>query len=399
MIRRFLKSLEDPQYPLLAPNLWMLKKIGMILPEDKTAKICYLILHEIVTFFVITQYIELYVIRSDMDLVLTNLKISMLSIVCIVKSNTCVVWQKNWVEVINYITTTDKEERDDINPQRSSVLKSYTKYCRKITYFYWVLVFITFITVITTPFIKHLSETYIENIDPSELSDNFEHIFSSWVPFNKNEYPGSWITIAWHVFVCAYGAGTMAAFDVSAMVMMVFFGGKIDLLRLRCQGIFGNMEKGLSDEETSEMFLRLHRAHVLLLRYSRMFNSMLSPVMFLYVVMCSLMLCASAFQLTSARSATQKLLMAEYLVFGTVQLFMYCWHSNDVLYKSERVTLGPYESDWWKTSAKQQRSLLLLTGQLNKTIFFTAGPFTYLTLPTFITILKGAYSYYTLLRK
>ncbi|XP_050676140.1 uncharacterized protein LOC126973069 [Leptidea sinapis] len=34
---------------------------------------------------------------------------------------------------------------------------------------------------------------------------------------------------------------------------------------------------------------------------------------------------------------------------------------------------------------------------LSKTIKFTAGPFTNLTVATFINILKGAYSYYTLL--
>ncbi|KAG6439259.1 hypothetical protein O3G_MSEX000623 [Manduca sexta] len=121
--------------------------------------------------------------------------------------------------------------------------------------------------------------------------------------------------------------------------------------------------------------------------------------MFFYMVMCSLMLCASAYQLTSATNAAQKLLMAEYLVFGVAQLFLFCWHSNDVLIKNENVTLGPYESNWWSASLRQKKNVLILSGQLRISNKFSAGPFADLTLATFITIIKGAYSYYTLLRK
>ncbi|XP_063621030.1 odorant receptor 49b-like isoform X4 [Cydia splendana] len=121
--------------------------------------------------------------------------------------------------------------------------------------------------------------------------------------------------------------------------------------------------------------------------------------MFCYVVMCSLMICASAFQLTSATSIMQKLLMAEYLIFGIAQLFMFCWHSNDVIDKNEAVMMGPYESEWWAANLKQRNNVLILQGQLQIVHIYTAGPFTNLTLATFINILKGAYSYYTLFRK
>lgn len=89
--------------------------------------------------------------------------------------------------------------------------------------------------------------------------------------------------------------------------------------------------------------------------------------------------------------------MTEYLIFGVAQLFIYCWHSNDVFYASEQLMYGPYESTWWAKSVKYRKDLLLLTGQFKKSIVLSAGPFSKLTVTTFITILKGAYSYYTLL--
>lgn len=50
--------------------------------------------------------------------------------------------------------------------------------------------------------------------------------------------------------------------------------------------------------------------------------------------------------------------------------------------------MGPYESEWWASnvSAKQRKNVLLLAGQLSLVHNFTAGPFTHLTLSTFVTV-------------
>uniref|UniRef100_A0A0K8TU74 Odorant receptor n=1 Tax=Epiphyas postvittana TaxID=65032 RepID=A0A0K8TU74_EPIPO len=398
MIKSILDSLEDANRPLFGPNYWLLNKIGLILPDNTFERIYYILIHEIVTFFVFTQYMELYVIRSDLDLVLTNLKISMLSIVCVVKANTFVIWQNNWRQVIDYINSADKFERDNQDEAKRKIIHAYTKYCRRVTYFYWVLVFTTFVTVVTTPLMKwYSSSTFREGFRNG--TEAFPHIFSSWMPIDKEHSPGSWITVVWHTGLCAYGATIMAAYDTSVMVILVYFGGKLDLLRERCKEMLVVAGEVKTDKDADAAVKQLHEIHVMLLKHSRLFNSVLSPVMFVYVVMCSLMICASAFQLTSATNKTQKLLMAEYLIFGIAQLFMFCWHSNDVIYKSRNVMMGPYESKWWTASLQLRKSVVILQGQLRIVHIYTAGPFTDLTLSTFVAILKGAYSYYTLLRK
>lgn len=396
-MKAILLSLEDADRPFLGPNHWFLRIMGLILPKNKLTIIKYIILHELVTCFVITQYVELYVIQSNLDLVLTNLKISMLSVVCMVKVNTFVFWQKDWQEVLQYVTEADKFERNSRDPEKKKIINAYTSYCRRVTYFYWALVFTTFLTTTSSPLIKYLaSATFRENYHNG--TEQFPHIFSSWMPFDKYSFPGNWLTVLYHIVLCAYGAAIMGAYDTSIVVIMVFFGGKIDLLRVRCKQMLGK-ENEVSDVEFKNTIRQLHRIHVMLLKYTRLFNSLLSPVMFFYIFMCSFMLCASAYQMTSAQDAAQKLLMAEYLIFGIAQLFIFCWHSNDVLLKNENVAMGPYESNWWKASLQQRKDVIILSGQLRINNVFTAGPFTRLTLSTFITILKGAYSYYTLLRK
>nr|AST36264.1 putative odorant receptor OR29 [Hedya nubiferana] len=398
MINAFLKSLEDPDRPLFGPNYWLLNKIGLILPENSTQRLFAIIMHEVATYFVISQYMELFVIRSDLDLILTNLKISMLSTICVIKANTFVFWQNDWRQVINYITEADNFERENQDLAKGWIINSYTKYCRRVTYFYWGLVFTTSVTVTTAPLMKYYSSSKFRE-GFRNGTEAFPHIFSSWMPIDKEHSPGCWITVLWHIGICAYGATVAAAYDTCVMVLLVYFRGKLELLRIRCREMLGTCGQGISDEDTISAVRQLHQIHVLLLKHSRLFNSLLSPVMFFYVVMCSLMICASAFQLTSATDTTQKLLMAEYLIFAIAQLFMFCWHSNDVIYKSEEVMLGPYESEWWAAGLRQRKSILLLQGQMQIVHIYTAGPFTNLTLSTFVAILKGAYSYYTLLRK
>lgn len=265
MIRSFIASLEDPQKPLLGPNYWLLKKMGLILEKNNLYKAIYILIHELVTFFVVTQYMELYVIRSDLDEVLTNLKISMLSIVCIVKANTFVFWQKSWKELIEYVTEADIYERDTNDTRKVNILNSYTNYCRRVIHFYWILVFITFVTVISTPLIKFLSSaTYREAFFNG--TEHFPHIFSAWTPFDKYSFPGNWFTVFSHIVLCAYGAGIMAAYDTVIIVIMVFFGGKLELLRERCKTIFSFKGSSVSDEQAGRALRELHNLHVLLMK-------------------------------------------------------------------------------------------------------------------------------------
>nr|AXY83410.1 putative odorant receptor 41 [Conopomorpha sinensis] len=65
---------------------------------------------------------------------------------------------------------------------------------------------------------------------------------------------------------------------------------------------------------------------------------------------------------------------------------------------SNSVMSGAFESQWWR-KPYCRKEMNILTVQLSKCLIFTAGPFFNLTLATFINILKGASSYYTLITK
>nr|AIT69897.1 olfactory receptor 47 [Ctenopseustis herana] len=395
MLKEFLNRLRTEEMPLLGPNMWLITTIGLRLPKSKFKRILSFIFHEIITLFVITQYIELFFVTDDLDTMINNIKSSSLSIICVMKSNTMLFWQDKWQNAFDYVTEADKFERKSGNPVREKIVANYTKQCSFVTYYYYILLFFTNFGVISLNLIVNMpSDEFRGALQNGTVP--FPHIFSAWTPYDKNKDPYTWLTVAFQAWICSIGAIIISGYDTTAIVLMIFFGAKFELLRLRCAELFEG--EPVSEEEFDERVRQLHSLHTQLIKNIRLVNSLLSPVMCLYVVLCSLVFCTSAFQLTFSTSISQRLMLGEYLGFGVTQLFMYCWISNDVLEKSSKLLLGPYESAWWAGSPRQRRSVLMLAGQMEKAYVFSAGPFTILTLPTFIAIVKGAYSYYTLLR-
>ncbi|XP_050355203.1 uncharacterized protein LOC126776599 [Nymphalis io] len=394
-----LTNLEDPAHPFLGPTLWGLQKWGMWQPNKGMSHIIYNIIHFLAITFVMTQYVELWYIRSDLEMALRNLSVTMLSTVCVVKAGSFIAWQKHWKYIFDYVSMLEKVQRNKRDDTMNKIIKKYTGYSRSVTYFYWCLVTVTVFTVILAPLVIYLSSIKRrEEIRHGTAA--YPEIMSSWAPFDKTRGVGYWVLVLIHSLICFYGGGIVANYDSNAVVLITFFSGQLEILKSNCERLFGDGLERISYVEAVRRIRDCHNHHVQLIKYTKILNSLLSPVMFLYVIICSFMFCASAVQLTTeGTTSMQQIWIAEYLIALVAQLFLYCWHSNTVLFMSMTVDEGVYASAWWSQSVRVRRCVLLLGGQLNKTIRFTAGPFTELTVATFVAIIKGSYSYFTLLSK
>ncbi|XP_038207509.1 odorant receptor 43a-like [Zerene cesonia] len=391
---KFTKSLEDSNHPLLGPVLWSLDVAGMWKSNNNIlSKVTMIQVAAVVTL--ITEFIELWFIRSDMGRALRNLSVSALSLSCVFKSCTFVLWQKDWRLVIDYASSLEKEQLRKNDRIVNGIIREYTKYSRNIMYFYWCLCFCTVLAMILSPlFIYWSSSEQRELIRNGSLP--YPEILSSWAPFDKSRGYGYAVMVVEHILMCIYGSLTVASYDSNAVVLMTFFFGQLKILKENCKRVF-------IDDRNSQSVQRIfecHHHHVQLIKHAKILNSVLSPVLFLYIVICSLMICASATQLTEEGTTTmQQLYITEYLGALVTQLFIYCWHSNKVYAMSRTVVDGVYFSQWWSQGVRMRRNVLLLSGQMNKIIAFSAGPFTDLNISTFVAILKASYSYYTFLKQ
>ncbi|XP_045506831.1 odorant receptor 49b-like [Colias croceus] len=383
---------EDPNRPFLGPILKYLSFWGLWLPDGFRNK-CFAILIQLLeTIFITTEFLDIFYVKTDLNLVLTNLKFSMQGVINICKAWSLIFWQKDWRNVCEYVTRADLENRRSKDPQQEEVVRKFTRYSRKVTYMFCALSYATAFVVIFQPAFKYLlSPKYRENT--KDGTEDYMEVVSSWVPFDKHKMPGYFFACVIQAFGTLLACAWITSYDMIALSVMIFIRLELESIRIDCATIF--------DENDGDIVLdrikRCHRRHVELIRCCRLYNSCSSPILMLYTFICTVMLCATAHQINMETNKMQQMMTLIYLIFGISQLFLYCWHSNDVYYASMALATGPYESKWWSQNASKQRSIYILVGQLSKLIIFTAGPFTNLTVATFINILRGAYSYYTLL--
>ncbi|XP_050679345.1 uncharacterized protein LOC126975469 [Leptidea sinapis] len=265
MFHYLLSRLENKSHPLLGPTLWGLQSWGIWQPRKGLFTKIYNIIHFVAILFVLSQYVELWFIRSNLEMAMRNVSVSMLSTVCVVKAITFIIWQKYWRAIINFVSNTEKNQMARRDFVTNKIIKRYTSYCRKITLLYWVLTFATVLTVILAPLASFLSSSeYRNNVRNGFLPH--PEIMSSWAPFDKTHGYGYWVLVIEHVFICFYGGGIVANYDTNAVVLMSFFKGQLEILKTDCSRLFDNEDPNLSCHEIITRIKRCHNHHVNLVK-------------------------------------------------------------------------------------------------------------------------------------
>lgn len=256
MFSQIFKKLENPKWPLMGPNIYWLKFWGLLLPEKTVPKYFYLFLHLLVFIFSATEIIEIWFVRSNLNNVLNNLKVSMLAVVSVVKVTTFIVWQKDWWAVINFSTRLDNRYRNSKDKKSKIIIEKYTSYSRKITYFYWILVFTTVFVVIIQPFVKFTSKSYRNNVRNG--TEKYTDVVSAWVPFDKTILKNYLFASSFQIYATIYAGGWITSLDSNSMVLLIFFGGQMELLRCQCSRIFGKENENITEEIAKQRLIECH---------------------------------------------------------------------------------------------------------------------------------------------
>lgn len=262
---KILQKLEDPKRPLMGPTYFELELAGLFLPKKKITRYIYIFLHVILMIFVVTEFIEMWFLRYNLILLFNNIKVSMLSAISATKVLTFFKWQKYWRQLIDYATKVDLSYRRTACPEMKVIIDKYTLYARRFTYFYFILVSTTCVIVCTQPFVKYFSiPSYRENVRNG--IEPYAEVVSSWVPFDKTKLWGYLAVSAYQIFGSVHAVGWITSYDTNSIVLMVFFGGQLDLLRCRCARIFGTEDEMVTDEEAKKRLIQCHIEHVELIR-------------------------------------------------------------------------------------------------------------------------------------
>nr|AUF73013.1 odorant receptor [Anoplophora chinensis] len=80
-----------------------------------------------------------------------------------------------------------------------------------------------------------------------------------------------------------------------------------------------------------------------------------------------------------------------------LRLTVYYWYANEIMVESIEISSAVYECEWYNEphQVKQLMSLVIL--RANRPLGLDIGPFSTMTLNTFLGIIKTTYSYMTMM--
>lgn len=258
----YTKQLEDPKNPLLGPTLKGLYLFGLWQTGSKFRTIAYNLIHFSTLLFVISQFVDLYFVRHDINKVLNNMSLTVLSVICFAKCYSYVMWQGEWRKLVQYISEEELRQIRREDPVVKKHMRDYTTYTRIITYLFWMMVFITNFLLILTPFLKYISSaSYREEIKIG--IEPLPQILCSWFPFDNNKMPGYLGSILVHVIMGSQGSGVLAVYDMNAVAIMSYLKGQMIILKEKCNSLF---DEASSTEDILDRIKECHRHHNALIK-------------------------------------------------------------------------------------------------------------------------------------
>ncbi|XP_070510194.1 odorant receptor Or1 isoform X2 [Cardiocondyla obscurior] len=90
--------------------------------------------------------------------------------------------------------------------------------------------------------------------------------------------------------------------------------------------------------------------------------------------------------------------MLTYMCCMTYQIFIFCWHGNELYLHSMRLVTAAYSNNWFSNSERFKRSLQIVMIRAHRPLTLSAGKVMSLSLNTFVQIMRMSYSIFTVLQ-
>ncbi|XP_039751334.1 uncharacterized protein LOC120627398 [Pararge aegeria] len=367
----------------------------------------------ILAFFLtlITQALALFMTRGDSKELLSCFSVLSFCFMGFLKLISLVTGHTRWRLLISLASSLEQEqinERDykydyesdgEEDDSFSEHIRSYTKKFSTISIYLSRVYCFTAVVFMASPFIEyglHLYQgTYVER---------YPHILPSWNPLDFST-TGYVVTILAEILSAVYCVRVHTAFDLTAIGLMIFIRGQFNLLHRYSERIGGHGNNCyLSNRRDARAHLRIkkcHHIHVTLLKSVNQLVKLIKNILGIYFFLATLTLCSVAVQLKSEQlSAAQVISLLQYMGATLMQLFLFCQY-GDAVFAESSVGLGegPLCSACWCLSSRIRREIAILSVGMARPCRMLAGPFNSLDLPSFIQIVRAAYSYYAVLRQ
>ncbi|KAJ3645574.1 hypothetical protein Zmor_007877 [Zophobas morio] len=332
-----------------------------------------------VTFFVVwhiaTQVINIYFVRNQLETVAAIIYLLLIEITASLKvffliKNTKKLKERISLLKSNWFPRTNHEQKVLIETSIKS----------------WISIY-RMLVVLCTSWIA-FSMTY-PLLDASAGEKRLP--FLAWYPYDYKISPLYEITYSIQVIGSSYLTFVHLCVDNLNYIMNVYIKCQFDMLSDNLR----NFTKISSDFNKGLIECVLHHKRILsFVEGSKFFN---------WIFVCHLIINGVAIGITMFKLtmvvpfSTEFYTLVTYEFAVTNQIYMYCWYGNEVELSSDLVSYAAFESDWTELPEDVKKNLFIFVLNVIEPIKISAFNVFYLSLDTFKTILKTAWSYFALL--
>ncbi|XP_063926001.1 odorant receptor 46a-like [Zophobas morio] len=215
----------------------------------------------------------------------------------------------------------------------------------------------------------------------------------AWYPYNTNVSPFYEITYTHQVLTYTYICFTHINIDTFIAALNTYIYSQFDIL---CD----NLRKLHFGDNVKANLVKCIKHHWLILRFAEKTNRFFESIIMIQFLISVIIMGVTLFQITIVVPfSTEFLFLISYGVAIVTQIFMYCWFGNEVQVKSNNLSFAIYESKWPDFSKKIQKHIWFFMSRSQTPLRMSALNVFYLSLESFMAILKTSWSYFALLQQ
>ncbi|XP_046597653.1 odorant receptor Or1-like [Neodiprion lecontei] len=215
-----------------------------------------------------------------------------------------------------------------------------------------------------------------------------------WYPYNVTLTPAFEITCVHQTVAVVFACFHNVAMDTLVAGLITVACCQLEILKSNLGQI--GIRKSCHDDELRNC-IRHHKA---IIDFTKEVEAIFNGTIILQFCVNCIIICLTAFHITKLKVfiPAEFVGMTMYMCCMIYQIFIYCWHGNEIFVQSQSVVVAAYEGNWWNYGKRFNRDLQLLMLRANRPLTLKAGNLLILSLETFVSILRLSYSLFTVLQ-
>ncbi|RZC32149.1 7tm 6 domain containing protein [Asbolus verrucosus] len=238
--------------------------------------------------------------------------------------------------------------------------------------------------------------------------------FLAWYPFDYRKTPTYQMAYVHQILGITFTAISNDNIDNLIAALNMYIGAQFDIL---CDNLKNIFDKDAPADTDKKLKGCVHH-HKEILKFAEEANTFYNWLLFVQFFVGGISLGLAMFQLTVVSLVIFGLFLIltfnvfevvpfssefySFVIYGNavlVEVFMYCWFGNEIEVKSSKVPYAVFESDWTGLSPNIKKNLVIFVSRVRRPLQISAFGLFFLSLETFVRILRTAWSYFALLRQ